>query len=261
MRLNLIEMGQGGGAPLVLLHGLFGQAGNFGAVQKALAAQGRRVLALDLRNHGASPHDPVMGYAEMAADVAETLQAHGAAPADVVGHSMGGKVAMMLALTRPELVARLIVVDIAPVDYPPAYRPYAEAMLAMEMRPGLTRREADAVLAGAVPSAGVRGFLLQNLRLGEHPGWRIGLAEIAAALPQIEAAPDFPPGARFDSPVLVLAGENSDYIREEHRPLFRALFPALRFGRVKGAGHWVHAEQPEGFLAALGTFLGPPQAG
>jgi pimeloyl-ACP methyl ester carboxylesterase len=257
MRLNLIEAGQGAGQPLVLLHGLFGQASNFGAAQKALAASGRRVLALDLRNHGASPHATSMSYAEMADDVAETLEAASAAPADVLGHSMGGKVAMVLALTRPDLVSRLVVADIAPVAYPPAFRPYAEAMLALDLRPGLTRREADAALAGAVPAAGVRGFLLQNLQLGgEHPSWRNGLAEIATALPEIEAAPALPAGARFEGPTLVLAGEKSDYIREEHRPIFRTLFPAVRFGKVKGAGHWLHAEQPEGFLAALGAFLG-----
>src|SRR3954454_798882 len=120
MRLNIVEVGQGNGRPLVLLHGLFGQASNFGAAQKVLAAQGRRVLALDLRNHGASPHAASMSYAEMAGDVAATLEAAGAVPADVLGHSMGGKVAMMLALTRPELVSRLVVADIAPVSYPPA---------------------------------------------------------------------------------------------------------------------------------------------
>jgi len=253
MRLNVIEMGQG--TPLVLLHGLFGQAGNFGAVQKVLAGNGRRVLALDLRNHGASPHAAEMDYATMAADVAETLQALGAAPADVVGHSMGGKVAMMLAMAHPGVVSRLVVVDIAPVAYPPAFRPYAEAMQALPLEPGLTRKTADAALAAAVPAAGVRGFLLQNLDLA-RPAWRIGLGEIAAALAGIEAAPELPAGARFDGPVLVLSGENSDYVREEHRPAFRALFPAVRFGRVKGAGHWVHAEQPAGFLAALGAFLG-----
>lgn len=252
MRLNVVEAGEG--PPLVLLHGLFGQAANFGAVQKTLAAAGRRVLALDLRNHGASPHEGAMDYASMAADVAETLEGLGAAPSDVVGHSMGGKVAMMLALARPDLVARLVVVDIAPVAYPPAFRPYAEAMLALPLTAGLTRRQADAALAAAVPAAGVRGFLLQNLDLSA-PAWRIGLREIAAALPGIEAAPEFPPGARFEGPVLVLSGENSDYVRDEHRPAFRALFPAVRFGRVKGAGHWVHAEQPAGFLAALGAFL------
>ncbi|MBC9205852.1 alpha/beta fold hydrolase [Roseomonas aerophila] len=257
MLLNVIEMGEGTGTPLVLLHGLFGQATNFGAVQKALAAAGRRVLALDLRNHGASSHAAVPDYAALAADVAETLRASGAVPADVLGHSMGGKVAMTLALTEPAMVSRLIVADIAPVAYPPAFRPYAEAMLAVTLEAGLTRRQADAALAGAVPAAGVRGFLLQNLDFAANPpAWRIGLTQIADSLPMVEAALPLPDGARYDGPTLVLSGELSDYVREEHRPVFRALFPAARFGKVKGAGHWLHAEKPEGFLAAVRAFLG-----
>lgn len=256
MRLRAVESGEGGAEPLVLLHGLFGQAQNFATVQRALSAT-RRVIALDLRNHGASPHDARMDYPAMAADVAETLRGMSLGPAAVLGHSMGGKVAMTLALTEPELVSRLVVADIAPVDYPPAFRPYAEAMLALELRPGLLRREADAALAAAVPAAGVRGFLLQNLRLDAGtPEWRIGLREIAAALPVIEAAPPQLEGARYEGPTLVLAGEKSDYIRPEHRPLFHALFPAARFATVKGAGHWLHAEKPEGFAAALEAFLG-----
>lgn len=255
MRLRSIEAGQGASPPLVLLHGLFGQAQNFATVQRALGAS-RPVIALDLRNHGQSPHEAVMTYAAMAEDVAETLSALGAAPAVVLGHSMGGKVAMALALSRPALVERLIVADIAPVDYPPAFRPYAEAMLAMPLPAGLTRREADAALASAVPPAAVRGFLLQNLRLdSDPPAWRIGLREIADALPVIEAAPPLPEGARYGGPTLVLSGEHSDYIRPEHRPLFRRLFPAARFATVKGAGHWIHAEKPEGFLAAVAAFL------
>lgn len=254
MLLNVVELGEGPGRPLVLLHGLFGQAQNFGAVQKLLAAR-RRVLALDLRNHGASPHTAAMDYPSLAADVAETLAPRlGDAAFDLLGHSMGGKVAMTLALTRPGALVRLVVADIAPVDYPPAFRPYAEAMQAIPLAPGLTRRAADAALAAAVPNPGVRGFLLQGLRL-DPPGWRIGLDAIAAALPGIEAAPPLPPGARFDGPTLVLGGERSDYIRAEHRDLFRRLFPAARFGTVKGAGHWLHAEQPEGFVAALEMFL------
>ena len=256
MRLRAVEMGEGEATPLVLLHGLFGQAQNFASVQKALAAQ-RRVIALDLRNHGQSPHDAAMDYTVMAADVAETLAALALPPVALLGHSMGGKVAMLLALTRPALLARLIVADIAPVTYDPAFRPYAEAMLALPLTPGLTRREADAGLAVAVPNPGVRAFLLSNLSLtGEAPAWRNGLAEIAAALPVIEAVPDFPPGAQFPGPVLALSGERSHYVTEDHRPLFRALFPAVRFGRVKGAGHWLHAEKPEGFVAAVAAFLG-----
>jgi pimeloyl-ACP methyl ester carboxylesterase len=211
---------------------------------------------MDLRSHGASPRG-AMEYPAMAADVAETLAAHGATPAAVLGHSMGGKVAMVLALTRPDLVSRLVVADIAPVAYPPSLRGYVGAMRDMPLRPGLVRREADAALAAAaVPEAGIRAFLLQNLRFeGDGPpAWRLGLAEIEAGMPVIEGFPDLP-GASYPGPTLVLGGERSTYIRPEHRDRFRVLFPAAQFATVPGAGHWVHAENPQGFLALVEPFL------
>jgi esterase len=252
MRLNVIEAGQG--APLVLLHGLFGSARNWGAVQKALATD-YRVLAFDLRNHGASPHAAGMGYAAQAEDVAETLAALGIRSATILGHSMGGKAAMMLALTRPDLVERLIIADIAPRPYPPALRGVVEAMQALPLHPGLTRQEADQALRGAVPEAPIRSFLLQNLRFETSPpSWRIGLAEIAAAMPEIEAfAP--PQAARFNGPALAMAGALSPYIRAEDHAVFRALFPHISFVSIARAGHWLHAENPEGFMAALRDFL------
>ena len=252
MRLHTLEAGQG--PPLVLLHGLFGSARNWGAVQKALASD-YRVVALDLRNHGASPHAPAMDYAAQAADIAETLAALGVERAVVLGHSMGGKAAMMLALTRPELVERLIIADIAPRPYAPALRAVVAALQALPLHAGLTRQEADQALRAAVPEAPIRSFLLQNLRFETAPpSWRIGLAEIAAAMPAIE---DFarPPGARFDGPALAMAGALSPYIRAEDHAAFRALFPRIRFVSIPRAGHWLHAENPQGFSAALEEFL------
>jgi esterase len=258
MRLQSLEAGQG--PPLILLHGLFGSARNWGAVQKALAGD-YRVVALDLRNHGASPHAPGMDYAAQAADVAETLAALGIKRAVVLGHSMGGKAAMMLALTRPELVDRLIVADIAPRPYPPALRAVVAALQALPLHARLTRQEADQALRAAVPEAPLRSFLLQNLRFeAAPPSWRIGLAEIAAAMPEIE---DFapPPGARFEGPVLAMAGALSPYIRAEDHAAFRALFPRISFASIPRAGHWLHAENPEGFLAALKAFLAASRSG
>lgn len=251
MELNAVESGSG--SPAVLLHGLFGSARNFGTVQKRLAGHWR-VLALDLRNHGASPHAPGMGYGEQAADVLETLRRRDAAPAALVGHSMGGKVAMRLALQSPDAVSRLVVCDIAPVPYPSHFREYARAMMNLNLTPGLTRGEADAALATSVPDPAVRAFLLQNLSLGPQPQWQIGVAEIAAALPEIEGW-DAPPGTRYSGPVLFLSGDRSDYVRPEYRPAIRALFPAARFATLKNAGHWLHADQPEAFVSALDTFL------
>jgi esterase len=230
---------------------LFGSAGNFGAVQRRLAARFRTV-ALDLRNHGESPHEPEMGYPAMAGDVLETLRARDMLPARLVGHSMGGKVAMAAALAAPSEVTALVVVDIAPVRYPPGFRAYADAMARLPLTPGLTRATANAGLAEAVPDPGVRAFLLQNLRLGDRPRWRIGLREIMAALPGIEG---WEGGGRYDGPALFVSGAASDYVKAEHRPAIRALFPAARFVTVKSAGHWVHAENPEGFIAVLDAFL------
>ena len=260
MRLNVVETGdpRAGATPAALLHGLFGAAQNWGAIARALAAEGRRVLALDLRNHGASPHADAMDYAALAEDVEETLGAAAALPAVVVGHSMGGKVAMTLALSRPEAVARLAVADIAPVRYPPALRGYVEAMRGLPLHPGLKRREADAALAaGGVPEANIRAFLLQNLRFdpGAAPAWRLALDSIAAAMPTIEDFPTPPPGTRYAGPTLFLCGERSCYVEADHRPPALALFPAARFVTIAGAGHWVHSESPAGFLAALQPFL------
>ncbi|MGG5890727.1 alpha/beta fold hydrolase [Falsiroseomonas sp. HC035] len=254
MRLVVTEQGEG--PPVVLLHGLFGAGQNFGTVQKALAADGFRVLALDLRNHGDSPHGAEVGYAAMAADVAETLRAEGAWPAAIIGHSMGGKVAMALALAEPEGVSRLLVADIAPVTYPaPQFTAYLHAMRALDLPPGLTRRQADAALAPVVPAAPLRAFLLQNLSFDQDPPrWRIGLEEIAAGLGDIGGWPDLP--GRYDGPTLVLAGETSDYIQPEHWPVFQRLFPAARRESIK-AGHWLHAENPQAFLASVRRFLQP----
>ncbi|MGK7870118.1 alpha/beta fold hydrolase [Falsiroseomonas sp. E2-1-a20] len=254
MRLVVTEQGEG--PPVVLLHGLFGAGQNFGTVQKALAAEGFRVLALDLRNHGDSPHGAEMGYAAMAGDVAETLRAEGAWPAAIIGHSMGGKVAMALALAEPEGVSRLLVADIAPVAYPaPQFTAYLHAMRALDLPPGLTRRQADAALAPAVPSAPLRAFLLQNLSFDQDPPrWRIGLENIAGGLGDIGGWPDLP--GRYEGPTLVLAGEASDYIQPEHWPVFQRLFPAARLSSIK-AGHWLHAENPQAFLASVRRFLQP----
>lgn len=250
MILHAVE--SGAGAPVVLLHGLFGQAGNFATLQRRLSAA-HRVIALDLRNHGASGHAPAMDYAALAGDVLETLDAHGALPCALVGHSMGGKVAMMAALLAPASVARLLVGDIAPVRYPPGFRALAQAMAAIPLRSGLTRAEADAALADLAPS-GVRGFLLQNLRFGTAPHWRIDLPAIAAALPVLEDWPSIA-AAPYAGPTLFVAGSRSDYIRPEHRAVIRLWFPSARFVTVKDAGHWVHADNPAGFAAVVEAFL------
>jgi esterase len=238
MILNSIE--QGSGPPLVLLHGLFGTAKNLGAVARGLSSQAR-VLSPDLRNHGDSPHDPAMDYAIMAADVAETMDAAGIASARVVGHSMGGKVAMMLALTQPHRVGKLVVMDIAPVPYDHGYDGYIEAMKAIPLNNEVTRKAANEILAAPIPDADLRLFLLSNLALGENPhilDWKS------------------PSGATpYSGPALFLCGGNSDYVQPSATPIIKTLFPSAEIQTIEGAAHWLHAEQPKPVIAALQAFL------
>jgi esterase len=250
MILNAIQAGEG--PPVVLLHGLFGAARNFGAVQRALAAR-FRVIALDIRNHGDSPHAPDMRYPVQAADVRETLLSLGIEKAAVIGHSMGGKAAMALALRWPDQVGRLLVADIAPVIYQHGNEAIARAMEAIVLTPSLTRQEADAALVEAVPRADIRAFLLQNLRFGASPHWRIGLTEIAAAIADLEGWDDVP--GTYPGPSVFVTGANSDYVAPEHRPIIRSRFPTARFVAIKNAGHWVHADNPAGFLSVVEAFL------
>jgi esterase len=251
MILHAAEAGQGDN--LVLLLGLFGSARNFGVVQREFV-RAHRIIALDLRNHGASPHAADMRYATMAADVLQTLDRLAALPATLLGHSMGGKVAMQAALMQQDAIARLIVADIAPVAYPPHHRAIAAAMASLSLSAGMTRAQADAALVEAVPNAAMRSFLLQNLQLGATPAWRIGLAEIVASLPSIEGWQP-PADARYTGPTLFLAGAASDYIRPEHRPAIRTLFPNARFVTLKNAGHWLHTDNPSGFVGVVEAFL------
>ena len=250
MLLNAID--RGSGPPVILLHGLFGAARNFGALQRALSAS-FRVLALEARNHGASPHQAGMRYEDLAADMLETMDALGVPRAAVIGHSMGGKTAMMAALMAPARIGRLLVADIAPVAYVHGNKGVASAMRAIPLSADLTRAAAEAALANAVPVPAVRTFLIQNLRFGVEPSWRIGLNQIAEAIPDLEGW-HAPPGL-FPGPCLFVTGAQSDFVRPEHRPVIRTLFPAARFIALKNAGHWLHADNPAGFQSVVEAFL------
>jgi pimeloyl-ACP methyl ester carboxylesterase len=223
-------------------------------VQRRLATSGR-VIALDQRNHGRSPHAPGMDYDTLAADALETLQSENALPCALIGHSMGGKTAMRMALNAPEAVERLLVADIAPVPYQAGFRGYAEAMAAIDLSGEVSRSRIDAALAPHVPDPSVRAFLLLNFSPGPPPMWRNGLDEIAAGLPDIQSWP--PTSAQYIGPTLFVAGARSDYIRPEHRTPIRALFPKARFISLRNAGHWLHADDPAGFLGIVEAFLQP----
>jgi len=254
MPLARLEAGDPGLPPVVILHGLLGSSRNWGGVVRALAPR-HRVLALDLPNHGASPWVERMDYPFQARLVADEISALGQ-PVALIGHSMGGKVAMSLALTRPELVERLVVVDIAPVRYSHTFAPYLRAMRAVPLARLEGREQADAVLAPAIPDPAVRALLLHNLERSEAGfRWRPNLAVLLAEMDEILDFPAFPPQARYDRPALFLTGRHSDYVGSEADSVIRARFPAA--DRVEiAAGHWVHAEAPADFVAAVERFLG-----
>ena len=246
----------GAGDPVIILHGLYGSSANWGSVARALAGRHRLILP-DLRNHGDSPHRPGMSYEAMAADVVELMDGLGLDAPALVGHSMGGKVVMTLALQRPHRVRRLCVVDIAPVSYPPHLDDILAALEGVDLARTTSRAEADRQLAGRVDSPMVRAFLLQSL--GCHDGrcrWRLNLPALRAGFGQLI---DFPALAgSYGGPALFLAGERSDYVTEGHLPAIQARFPAATVERVAGAGHWVHVDAPDVTIDLLREFLSAP---
>jgi esterase len=256
--ISLASAEYGQGPPLAILHGLFGSGRNWRSIAQQLAAH-HRVLAFDLRNHGASPWADGMSYAEMADDLRVSLHERGIERTALLGHSMGGKVAMLAALLHPGEVDRLVVVDIAPVPNPPTLLSFVHAMRDVDLH-GITRRsDADAQLAAAIPDAAVRAFLLQNLLIdGGHAHWRLNLEEFEREFFQILDFPDLPDRVVYGGPTLFVAGANSTYVRPIDEPAIQRLFPQARVSRIAGAGHWVHAEQPQAFLRVVEPFLSEP---
>jgi pimeloyl-ACP methyl ester carboxylesterase len=242
------------GPPLLIVHGLYGSARNWGAAARRLAA-GRRVIVPDLRNHGESPWADTHGYDDLAADLAALIAAQAGGVADVLGHSMGGKAAMMLALTHPGLVRRLVVADIAPVAYAHDQRGPLAAMQGLDLAGLTTRAEADRRLALVLPDPGLRAFLLQSLDLRAEggPRWRLNLPVLGAEMDRITGWPA--PAGRFDGPALFVSGADSRYVLPEHHAAIRTAFPAARFAVIEGAGHWLHADRPQAFEAAVAAFL------
>lgn len=237
---------------LLIVHGLFGSARNWGVIARRMARD-RDVLAVDMRNHGDSPHFPGHSYPEMAADLAEVIEASGG-PVDVVGHSMGGKAAMVLALTRPDLVDRLIVADIAPVAYGHDQSPHIAAMRSLDLTGLTSRGEADRRLADTLSDPALRAFFLQSLDLKATPvRWRLNLDVLEAEMPKIVGWPEIT--GQFDAPALFLSGADSHYVLPEYRAGIRALFPAARFAKLPGAGHWLHADKPREFEETMRVFL------
>lgn len=248
--LNFSEYGDASAPSLVIVHGLYGSARNWSVIAKRLASD-YRVIAVDLRNHGFSPHTDTHSYPEMADDLAEVIACTGH-PVRLVGHSMGGKAAMMLALQRPELVAKLVVADIAPVNYGHSQLPYIHAMKAVDLGQVARRSDAEAQLAELGVESALCSFFTQSLDV-EQKRWRLNLDTLKAEMDNIMSFPDVTD--RFGGPALFLTGAQSDYVLPAHRPVIKALFPQARFAKLKDAGHWLHADQPRSFEAAVRSFF------
>jgi esterase len=238
---------------LVIAHGLYGSGRNWGVIARRLADH-RDVVAVDMRNHGESPRFPTQSYPDMAADLAVVIEGLGPQPVDLLGHSMGGKAAMQLALTRPDLIRRLIVADIAPVPYTHDQTRNAQAMAALDLTQITTRAEADAALARHIDDAALRAFFLQSLDFRtKPPHWKLNLSVLEAEMPKIVGWPDTQ--GQFPNPTLFLTGAQSSYVRPEHRNSIKALFPKARFAKIPDAGHWLHAEKPREFEETVRVFL------
>jgi len=246
------DLGGEGGPPIVLLHGMLGSSRNWQTAGRALASA-RRVFALDLRNHGMSPHADRMPYGAMAEDVVAWLDSHGVGRAELVGHSMGGKVAMLLACRHPGRVGRLVVVDVAPRDYDwPDDREEFAAMNELELGGLKSRAEAEARFEARVPGWAMRKFMATNLERTPEGGWRwqINLPAITAALPELELNP-LAAGDRFTGPALFIAGGKSRYIGPGDREAILGHFPSARFETIADAGHNPHIEAREAFVRAV----------
>ncbi|NNK78804.1 MAG: alpha/beta fold hydrolase [Litoreibacter sp.] len=237
--------------PLLIAHGLFGSARNWGVIAKRLS-DSREVITVDMRNHGTSQWFETHSYEDLAEDLARILDR----PTDVLGHSMGGKAAMVLALDKPDLVNRLIVADIAPVTYTHSQQGPLDAMRKVDLSRVSQRSDAAAQMDDVDPA--VRAFLLQSLDVVEGR-WRLNLDVLSDQMATIIGFPE--KTNLFENPALFLSGANSDYVLPEHRDHIKSLFPNSKFAKIPGAGHWLHAEKPREFELAVRGYLDLTSAG
>lgn len=252
MHLHFTELGSG--PPLIVLHGLLGSHQNLLPACRQWAAH-FRVFALDQRNHGHSPHHDEMSYAVMAQDVVKFMDAHQLATAHVLGHSMGGKTAMQLALHHPARVNKLVVVDMSPRAYQPRFDTLLRTLSELRPERFKTRLEANQALAPAVPEESLRQFVLKNLAPNEGGGyrWRNNLAGIAANYDRLREAIDS--AIPFTGETCFVLGGESDYVGDADRVEIQRLFPPAQFLTIAGAGHWVHAAKPAEFTTTVENFL------
>ncbi|MGV3581463.1 MAG: alpha/beta fold hydrolase [Methylophilus sp.] len=250
MQLHYQTLGQG--QPLVLLHGLFGSADNWGTFAKHFS-QYYQVISVDLRNHGRSPHSDSQNYSDMADDLIELCDSLNLDTIHLLGHSLGGKVAMQFATQYPERVDQLIVVDIAMRTYPDAQTYLIDAMMAVDLSTVRSRSEVDQILSSTIDNIKVRQFLLMNLvKVDDQLQWRTNLPALKANYPAIRQA--VCESAQYDKLCLFIRGERSDYVHDDDVVQIKNHFTQAQFVSLP-TGHWVHAEQPQAFVEVVAQFL------
>lgn len=243
----------GAGPPVIILHGLFGFSDNWQTIAKGLSDR-HLVITPDLRNHGRSPHLPTHSYPEMAEDLRAFMEEKWVFSAAVVGHSMGGKVAMQLALDHPDTVERLVVVDIEPRQADDNHGDIFRALLGMDLSKMTERSAAEAYLSERIPDFGTRQFLLKNITRNDDGtfNWKMNLPVLWEHYASVLASVQ---GEIFDKPTLFVRGSRSNYIKDAEIPFIHTLFPQAEIVTIEGAGHWVHADKPTELLAVLKDFL------
>lgn len=254
VKLNYETAGKPENPALILIHGLFGDADNLKSISRELSDD-YFIINVELRNHGSSPWTERMPFVDMAADIEAVMAAENLTEAHLLGHSLGGKVAMEFALRHPQQVLSLIVADIAPVAYDARHTSILDALEAVDLSALKSRQDADKQLSDSIQEAGVRMFLLKNLRKNDAGEWhwRLNLAGLRACYEDLIGAPQ--DKGQYDGPVLFIRGGRSDYIQESHRDAITSRFPQAEAKTIAETGHWLHAEKPTVFNGIVRRFL------
>ena len=253
MKLNYKQFGEGEEA-LIIIHGLFGSLDNWLTLAKGFAKT-QKVYLIDQRNHGKSPHSDIFSYVEMAEDLKEFLNEHNLNKVSILGHSMGGKTAMLFASLYPSLVNKLVIVDIGPKYYPPHHTIIITALTSIDLPNLKSRKEADIKMSETITDFGIRQFLLKNLTRNETKAfqWKSNLPSIIKNIDNVGAA--LSTDLAYHGSTQFIKGDRSDYILDEDIDLIQEQFPNAQFTTIQGAGHWVHAEQPEALFNSIINFF------
>lgn len=253
MKLHSMILGEG--QPFLILHGFLGMSDNWKTLGKQFAKDGFQVHLIDQRNHGKSPHSDEFSYQLMAEDIAAYCKEHQLENIILLGHSMGGKTAMLTACEHENLVEKLIIVDIAPKYYAPHHQQILKGLTALDEAKLTSRGDAEDFLGDYIQETGVKLFLLKNLywKTKDKLSLRMNLDVLKEKIDSIGEA--LHQGAIYNGPSLFISGENSDYIQKEDENLIREHFPKAEIVEIKEAGHWVHAENMEAFYKAVHSFV------